>query len=58
MRILGSAIDYQEKYEIKDFYFYTNDLSLKMIATIFLKPYQILSVNEDNEDSYSGYLEI
>jgi len=58
MRILGSAIDYQEKYKIKDFYFYTNDLSLKMIATIFLKPCQILSVNEDNEDSYSGYLEI
>ena len=58
MRILGSAIDYQEKYKIEDFYFYTNDLSLKMIATIFLKPYQILSVNENNEDDYSGYLEI
>jgi hypothetical protein len=58
MRILGSAIDYQEKYKIEDFCFYTNDLSLKMIATIFLKPYQILSVNENNEDDYSGYLEI
>jgi hypothetical protein len=58
MRILGSAIDYQEKHKIEDFCFYTNDLSLKMIATIFLKPYQILSVNENNEDDYSGYLEI
>ena len=58
-RILATAFDYYNKIKEKDdFYFITNDTALKMLSSIYFKPYQILKINISNDDEYSGYLEV
>lgn len=57
-RILATAIFYKDENKNEDFYFVTNDLALKMIASIFFKKHQLLSIDEQNENDYTGYLEI
>ena len=54
-RILATAVDYYSKNQ-DNFYFITNDLALKAIAGIFFK--DLISINEETEEDYSGYLEI
>ena len=55
-RILATAVDYYSENQ-NNFYFITNDLALKAIAGIFFKDL-IISIDEETEEDYSGYLEI
>lgn len=55
-RILATAVDYYLENQ-NNFYFITNDLALKAIAGIFFKDL-IISIDEEAEEDYSGYLEI
>ena len=55
-RILATAVDYYSENQ-NNFYFITNDLALKAIAGIFFKDL-IISIDEEAEEDYSGYLEI
>lgn len=52
-KILACAIDYNNKIDIDDTYFITNDLSLKHIANLFFGDGMISSVTVQND--YSGY---
>lgn len=52
-KILACAIDYAKAEKVC---FYTNDLALKTIARIFFA--DVASINEDNEDDYTGFLEV
>lgn len=52
-KILACAIDCAKGDEVC---FYTNDLALKTIARIFFA--DVASVNEDNEDDYTGFVEV
>lgn len=52
-KILACAIDYAKAEKVC---FYTNDLALKTIARIFFG--DVASINEDNEDDYTGFLEV
>ena len=56
-RILATAIDYYSENQ-NNFYFITNDLALKAIAGIFFNKDLIISIDEETEEDYSGYLEI
>lgn len=57
-KILASAIDYDKKIAPDETIFVTNDLALKNIANLFFGEDSILSVAEDENDSYEGYLEV
>ena len=56
-RILATAVDYYSENQ-NNFYFITNDLALKAIAGIFFNKDLIISIDEETEENYSGYLEI
>ena len=56
-RILATAVDYYSENQ-NNFYFITNDLALKAIAGIFFNKDLIISIDEEAEEDYSGYLEI
>jgi len=54
-KILATAIDYNKQIPIK---FITNDMCLKHIAKkIFFPLSQIGSINEEMEDTYTGYID-
>lgn len=57
MKILATAIDYNNHVKIDEVIFVTNDLALKAIANLFFGDGMIESVNEDNDDDYKGYLD-
>lgn len=52
-KILACAIDYAKGEKVR---FYTNDLALKTIARIFFA--DVASVNEEEEDDYTGFLDV
>ena len=52
-KILACAFDYNNKIDVDDTYFITNDLSLKHIANLFFGDGMIYSVVTQND--YSGY---
>ena len=54
MKILATAIFYNDRLQDNNFYFITNDLSLKTIARLFFDDSQIESIAEE-EDTYIGY---
>lgn len=56
MKILATAIDYNNTIKTDEVIFVTNDLSLKVIANLFFGDKMIMSVEEDNDD-YKGYLD-
>lgn len=56
LKILATAYDYSI-YEDPDMVFYTNDLTLKQIASIFLQQEKIDSVKEELQ-KYQGYKEL
>lgn len=56
MRILATAIDYDNTVHPDDTIFVTNDLALRNIANLFFGEDSIASVNE--EDDYAGYKEV
>lgn len=58
-RILATAFYFYSMLEDdEEFYFITNDIALKMIASLYFKEHMILSVEENDDDGYSGYLEL
>lgn len=56
-KILATAFDYYQQHN-QNFYFITNDLSLKTIAKLYFKDNAIISIDENIKDEYTGYLEI
>ena len=56
MKILATAIDYDNNVHPDEVIFVTNDLSLKQIANLFFGDGVIESVPED-DDTYTGYLD-
>lgn len=58
MRILATAIDYDNIKHPDETIFVTNDLALKNIANLFFGNDSIQSVNEDFDDDYRGYKEV
>ena len=56
MKILATAIDYDNTVRTDEVIFVTNDLSLKTIAGLFFGDGMIMSVEEDDDD-YKGYLD-
>ena len=56
MKILATAIDYNNTIKTDEVIFVTNDLSLKVIANLFFGDKMIMSVEEDDDD-YKGYLD-
>ena len=56
MKILATAIDYNNNVRTDEVIFVTNDLSLKTIANLFFGDGMIQSVVEDNDD-YTGYID-
>ena len=56
MKILATAIDYNNTIKTDEVIFVTNDLSLKVIANLFFGDGMIMSVEEDDDD-YKGYLD-
>ena len=56
LKILACAYDFYQTHQ--NLIFITNDLVLKNTAKLFFKTEQIQSVNEDNIDSYTGYLDV
>lgn len=57
MKILATAIDYNNNIRSDEVIFVTNDLALKAIANLFFGDGMLESVDEDNDDSYKGYLD-
>lgn len=57
-KILATAIHFAEAHELLDVYFVTNDLALKNIAGLFFDKDHIESVDEDDNDDYTGYKQI
>ena len=57
MKILATAIDYNNYIRTDEVIFVTNDLALKSIANLFFGDGMIESVDEDNDDNYKGYLD-
>lgn len=58
MRILASAIDYDNKIHPDEVEFYTNDLCLFHIANLFFGNDSIKSIKEKPIEDYIGYKEI
>ena len=56
IKILATAIDYDNNINPDETIFVTNDLALKNIANLFFGDGIIESVNED-DDNYSGYVD-
>ena len=56
MKILATAIDYNNRIKTDEVIFVTNDLCLKFIANLFFGDGMIMSV-EENDDDYKGYLD-
>lgn len=56
MKILATAIDYDNNVRIDEVIFVTNDLALKALANLFFGDRMIESV-QDNEDGYTGYID-
>lgn len=57
MKILATAIDYNNNIRSDEVIFVTNDLALKAIANLFFGDGMLESVDEDNDNSYKGYLD-
>ncbi len=57
IKILATFLDYQKKHKKDNNVFYTNDISLKNLAKIFLFPSQIKSYYEKT-DNYKGFKEV
>ena len=57
-KILATAFDYDNTVNPDNTIFMTNDLALKNIANLFFGEDSIQSVNEDDLDTYCGYVEI
>jgi hypothetical protein len=57
-RILATAIDCCNDIIKDNFYFFTNDLALKRIASLYFEEDHVLSINEYEKDEYTGYLEL
>lgn len=58
MKILATAIDYDNNIHPDEVIFVTNDLCLKQIANLFFGDGVIESVDEDFDDDYTGYIDI
>ena len=56
MKILATAIDYNNHIRTDEVIFVTNDLALKVIANLFFGDKMIMSI-DDNDDDYKGYLD-
>ena len=56
MKILATAIDYNNTTRIDEVIFVTNDLALKAIANLFFGDGMIESIEENNDD-YTGYID-
>lgn len=57
-KILATAIHFAKTNYLRDVYFVTNDLALKHIASLFFDKDHIESVNEEDNDDYTGYKSI
>ena len=57
MKILATAIDYDNNIHPDEVVFVTNDLCLKQIANLFFGDGIIESVDEDFDDDYAGYID-
>lgn len=57
-KILATAIHYDKYCHPDETIFITNDLALRHIANLFFGEDSILSIEEYEEDQYSGYKEI
>lgn len=55
IKILSCAINYSKTKTTEEVIFVTNDLILKVLARMFFK---VTSVNEEEQDDYTGYLDI
>ena len=53
-KILVTAYHYKQEHPNEQIIFYTNDLALKKIASLFFEPKEIFSIDEE-EDTYQGY---
>lgn len=58
MKILATAIDYDNNIHPDETIFVTNDLALKVIANLFFGEDSIQSVNEEIDDKYKGYIDV
>ncbi len=58
MKILASAIYYDEHYHPDEVVFVTNDINLKCIANLFFGEDSIKVVGYHKEDHYKGYLDV
>lgn len=58
IRILACAFWYDNTYHPDDVTFVTNDLALKNIANLVFGNDSIISVEEDIDDQYQGYIEV
>ena len=57
LKILATALDYERREASNDMLFITNDISLKVIAGLFLQEDHIASVRVE-PDNYTGYREM
>jgi hypothetical protein len=57
MKILATAIDFKNKRE-KDLIFVTNDLCLNVIAHLFFEEDCVVSIKENLNENYTGYLDL
>lgn len=57
-KILAAAIDYDINKHPDETVFVTNDLILKNLAGFFFGSDSIISVNENEEDDYKGFIDI
>lgn len=57
MKILATAFDYDNTVHPDETIFVTNDLALKEIANLFFGDGCIESVDENNDDNYTGYID-
>ena len=57
-KILASAIMYDKKYHPDETVFYTNDISLQVIANLFFGEDSVRWIPDEETDEYLGYKEI
>lgn len=58
MKILSCAIYYDTDIHPDETIFITNDLALKQLANLFFGQDSIMSIQEEETDNYTGYLEL
>ena len=58
MRILASAIEYDNKYHPDEIIFVTNDMNLKSIANLFFGEDSIEIIGYQKTDNYKGYIDV